>query len=269
MTFFAESVKSRASQPDANGLLLPERNTNKSHSISGCKPGNSSQTFAKKEKCSPFISVKSFIDEVNFLKKNFPQDLYYNDSEYINMDFHEGSDEKAKILSYFEVRRKIKLLFQKDKVMRDDNYAYNPRNEPYLFLATNLSLEIARVDFLENHKSKPYGKDDYKRIKEGLNKKSKETAYSYKKEKINEALREIHIAFFPEDNIKSDKNMMKELVGKNYKLYEMVLKALREQLNKSENLIKTNAPERIDLNQFISRKNIGAKKFNLSGSKIF
>lgn len=50
MSYLAESEKIRAGQPNVNCLTSSERNTDKSHSISCCKPGNSSQVFDKNNK---------------------------------------------------------------------------------------------------------------------------------------------------------------------------------------------------------------------------
>ena len=253
MSFLAESTKIRASQPNVNCLLSSERNTDKSHSISGCKPGNSSQVFDKKNKERNELNNSIFIKSNVFAGYKFPKCVFYENYYYPYKASSEIRKEKKPAYSYLMAKEKVEELYEPEKETGGEIIKKYPRDTAYRFLANNISLRLAKIDLKDKKYDKEYSQKNCEKIKEKLRDLQKCSAYNVKKEIINEALREVHGKFFPEEKIKGG-NRLKKAVSSHYNDYSNILKALRYHLDNKETFIKTYVPERIDFDKLLAYK---------------
>ncbi|NIE72342.1 hypothetical protein [Pantoea sp. Acro-807] len=253
MSYLAESEKIRASQPNVNFLTSSERNTDKSHSISGCKPGNSSQVFDKNNKQINESSNAIFIKRNVYIKYDFPKCVFYENYDYPFKTSSEIRKEKKPVYNYLVAKEKVEELYEPEKETGGEIIKKYPRDTAYRFLANNISLRLAEIDLKDKKYDKEYSQKNCEKIKGKLRDLQKCSAYNVKKEIINEALDEVHGKFFPEEKIEG-RNRLKKVVSSHYNDYSNILKALRYHLDNKETFIKTYVPERIDLDKILADK---------------
>lgn len=253
MPFFAESVKYRASQPDADYLGKSECNTVKNHSISGCRPGNSSQVLDKNSKERNELNSTGFVKRNIYMEYNFPKSVFYENYDYPFKTSSEKRKEKKPVYDYFVVMEKVKELCEAKRETGGENIKKYPRDTAYRFLANNISLRLAEVDLKDKKNDKEYSKKQHDKIKEKLRDLQKCSAYNVKKKTINKALSEVHGEFFPEEKIKG-RNRLKKVVSSHYNDYSNILEALRYNLDSKENSIKKSVPVYIDFDKLLAEK---------------